>query len=45
MYAEKQDIVKEHAIDVTNAICAKSKQPDSTSILGNIYKIFAANAD
>ena len=45
MYTEKQDIIKEHVIDVTNAICAKSKQPDSTSILGNINKIFAANAD
>ena len=45
MYTEKQDIIEEHVIDAINAICAKSKRPDSTSILEYINKNFATNTD
>ena len=36
---------KEHVLDAINAICAKSKRTDSTSILEYINKKFATNAD
>ena len=36
---------KEHVLDAINAICAKSKWTDSTSILEYINKKFATNAD
>ena len=39
MYAEKQDILDDHVIDAINAICTKSKRPDSTSVLEYINKI------
>ena len=45
MYTEKQDIIKEHFIDTINAIRAKRKRPDSTSIVEYINKNFATNAD
>ena len=46
MYTEKQDvIIKEHVLDAINAICAKIKRTDSTSILEYINKKFATNAD
>ena len=41
MYTEKQYIIDKHVINAINAICAKSKRPDSTSILEYINKNFA----
>ena len=45
MYTEKQDIIEEHAIDAIDDTRAKSKEPDSISILEYITKNFATNTD